>query len=236
MDQKIISRLDAVVLCGGRGSRIVRIAKDNPKILLTIGGKPLIDIILSNLIAQGFRRVVLCAGYLANKIETHIASKKNFYNSKLEIVFSREDTVLGTGGAIKNAEPLIKGDPFVVINGDGLFNLDFDKFHKFHLANGSFISLAMVHEQLEKDYGIISVDRNMKISNFNEKDTKTSGFVSIGVYLMNRGVFSLMEKSNFSIEYDFFPRILKRGCYGFLTNGKFIDIGTPERYKRAQIA
>ena len=233
MDQKIISKTDLIILCGGQGSRIKEVANDKPKILIELGGRPYLDGLIHKLYVHGFRRIIFCVGYLAEKIVEHIESVKNNYPG-LEVVFSIEKSPLGTGGAIKNAEALVKSDPFMAMNGDMIFDLDFNNFYKFHLDKKGLFSMALAEPQEEKDYGVVVIDeKNNRIVDFKEKNTH-GGLISAGTYIMSKSILGYMKNLPSSLEYDLFPRIIATNCYGFLTGGRFIDIGTRERYEKAQ--
>src|SRR5690242_7258685 len=100
--------IDVVVLCGGKGERIRSVLPDKPKVLATIKGTPLLDILISKLYEQGARRFVLCVGYLRDQIQKHIDDIKNEGQQfrDASFVFSEESEPLGTGGALKNATKL----------------------------------------------------------------------------------------------------------------------------------
>ena len=102
-----------MILAGGLGTRLQPVLKDKPKCLAPINGTPFIDILLADCIKQGLQRFILCVGYLKEQVIEHLSNRND-----CEIIFSMEDKTLGTGGALKNAEPHIKSDPVLVMNGD----------------------------------------------------------------------------------------------------------------------
>ncbi len=223
--------LDVVILCGGEGKRLRSIINDRPKSLAPVGNKVFLDIILDNLISFGFKRIILSVGHLKEKII-------NYYNQykACQILFSEEKKPLGTGGAIKKTKPFIKSDHFLAMNGDSYIPLDFVKFYDNHLKNQPLVSVALVKIEDIRDYGSVNLDNDGKIVNFNEKILiKKTGLINAGVYLMKKDIFFHMpEEESFSLEYDFFPKILNsHSCHGFISEGELIDIGTPERYDKA---
>lgn len=222
-----ISEIDTVILAGGLGTRLRSVVKDKPKCLAQINGKPFIDILLDSCIKQGLRRFIICVGHLKEQVIEHLSNRND-----CEIVFSEEDTPLGTGGALKNAEPYIKSNPVLVMNGDSLINLYYASFYGYHLSKDSLVTIAVAKSDNNIDYGSIVFDANNKIISFSEKTTGGNiGYINGGVYVFNKLVFSLFPSPNtFSLEHDFFPYIVKKECYAYKINSHIIDIGTPERW------
>ncbi len=226
--------VDVVILCGGKGTRLRGVIGDCPKILAPMGNGVFLDILLKNIISYGFKKVILSVGYMKEKIIDYCVEHNQ---DGLEIVFSKENYPLGTGGAVKKAGDYIKSDYFFIINGDTLHNnIDFKKFYENHLDKNALLSIALSKIDNISDCASVEINNSGKISAFKEKmPIKKRGLVSAGIYLMNNNIFKHMpDKDNFSIEYDFFPKIiLNNNCYGFIHQGKFIDIGAPDRYKMA---
>jgi NDP-sugar pyrophosphorylase family protein len=226
-----IEEIDVVILCGGKGTRFMSVIKDCPKPMVEICNRPFLDILIEYIASYGFKRFVLCIGYMKDYI-------KQYYNSKrvsLEIVFSEEEELLGTGGAVKNAEPFIKSDIFLVANGDSFCPLNINKFVNFHALQEAEISAALIKSKNTGDYGSVVLDDTQRIISFNEKVQNEDGFVNGGVYLFNKNILCLIPTGTaYSLEYDFFPEIINRKFYGYLYEGEFVDIGTPERYEKAE--
>lgn len=227
-----------VVLCGGLGNRLRNIISDKPKVLAKVGDDIFLDIIIKNILQYGFNDIILCTGYLKEKIRNHLNNQHNTYNIKI----SEEKYLLGTGGALKNAKSLIKSDHFLVINGDSVCKTNLKDFFDFHKNKDAILSIVLSDSILDqsilaKDYGTVTLDDSQRITNFNEKSSYNSKrLINAGIYFMNKEIFSHMPNiEKFSLEYDLFPEIIKtNNCYGFISNGEIIDIGTPERYKKAQ--
>jgi len=229
-DTTIINSVDVVILCGGKGERLKAISGDLPKVLVKVAGRPFLDFLIGDLRQQGFRRIILSVGYKREDIRNHcLAAGHN-------VEFSEEETPLGTGGAVKKTAPMIHSQSFIVMNGDSICPVDLSLFYDFHVQKGGILSMVLVRPQAGKDYGIIEVDDEQRIKSFREKEESGAGmFVNGGIYFMRRKIFDYMpEKHRFSLEYDFFPKILSVKCYGFLTDVELIDIGTPERYVNAE--
>ncbi len=227
-----LSKIDVVILCGGYGKRLQGVVKDIPKPMAKIKHRPFLSILIDFITNYGFKRFILCTGYKSEIIEGYYRQKVN----NLTIEFSREKEPLGTGGAIKNAENYIKSNPFLVVNGDSFCKINLKEFVDFHFRRDALISIAVTNTDICDDYGTINIDDSHRIIEFNEKvKGYKNRLINAGFYLLQREVFLLMpEKNNFSIERDFFPKIIKRNLYAFETQESLIDIGTPERYEKAK--
>lgn len=228
----LLEKIDVIILCGGQGIRLRPVVKDRPKVLVDIGGKVFLEVLIDYILQYGFKRIILSVGYLREQIIAHFDS----YNPICKIEFSEEETPLGTGGAVKRTQPLIESDTFLVMNGDSLCHTDLTKFYDFHIKHRAILSMVLVASQQVHDYGIVELDDSYRIKNFKEKvKRKGNGFINAGIYLMKKDIFSFMpDNDTFSLEYDFFPKILDNNCYGFVCEGKLIDIGTPKRYERTK--
>ncbi|MDP8233429.1 MAG: sugar phosphate nucleotidyltransferase [Candidatus Saelkia tenebricola] len=222
---------DVLILCGGQGKRIQSIAKDKPKAMIEINGRPFLDILLKYIADAGFKRVILCVGYKADVIKKYYTKRK----TPLEIIFSQERKLLGTAGAVKNAESFIGSEVFLILNGDSFCDIDLEDFSKFHIEKNAFCSIVLSVADAVKDYGSVFLNEAKEVVSFDEKtDNKKDNYVNAGIYFMNKGVLSLIPKGEtFSLEKQFFPGIVKKSFYGYVTENPFIDIGVPSRYKLA---
>lgn len=219
-----------MILCGGLGTRLRPVVSDRPKVLAKIGEKTFLDILIDSLKKQGFNNVILCIGHLKGQIKNHFDREKDY-----NIMFSEEKEPLGTGGALKKARSLIISNPFMVMNGDSICKMDFRKFYDFHVNKKAILSMVLVRTKAAQDFGSVILDDSQRITSFMEKVvSKDECLINAGVYLMQKDVFSYMPDGNrFSLEYDFFPKLIEDKCFGFTINSELIDIGTPERYEKA---
>lgn len=224
--------IDVVVLCGGEGSRLKQVVSDRPKPMADINGVPFLDILFDYLKRFGFKRFVLCTGYMADFIESYYKEKKD----TTEILFSYESNPLGTAGAIKNAEKLLHSNTILVLNGDSFCTVDLLKYIEFHRQKKALLSIALLESNETSDFGQIVLDENEQVISFKEKsnsDEKT--FINSGIYLFEKQILSMIPTGiKYSLEYDLFPKLVDKGLYGFRFHGKFIDIGTPESYLLAE--
>lgn len=223
--------IDVVILCGGLGKRLREVVSDRPKSMAEINQRPFLDILIEYMAGYGFKRFILCIGYMADVIKHYYQNKKG----PLEILFSEEKEPLGTGGAIKNAESLIQSNPFLVMNGDSICEVEFDRFIESHFAKKALVAIALALADETGDYGSVVVDSSGRIIRFDEKLGNKGGFVNTGMYLFEKEVLSLIPPNrNYSLEYHLFPMIIGKEVYGYTTKEGFIDIGTPQRYERAR--
>lgn len=225
--------LDTIILAGGLGTRLRSVIKDKPKPLALINGNPFLDILLHQISSyKKISKVTLAICHLADNF---IQLYKN-HNYPFNINFSVENKLLGTGGAIIKATEQNESDNILILNGDSYVDINLDEFYNFHLEFKSAISLALIKAKDTTRFG--SVTKNITshvITEFNEKITKTNCLINAGVYLISRKILNGFPKNTFlSLEKDILPKFVKKNMHGFITNGKFIDIGIPEDYKMAQ--
>jgi len=227
-----MANIDVVILCGGMGTRLRSVVADRPKPMAIVDRRPFLDIVIDPFRRAGFRRCVLCTGHLSEAIEAFYQGP----SADLEIVISREPAPLGTAGAVRHAEHWIRSDPFLVANGDSLCKVDLAAFVRFHQASGAALSMVVAPSQDPKDYGTVIVDSSQRITAFAEKaGARPGGLISAGIYLLGRQVLSLIPAGvKSSLEYDVFPNMVAQPCYAFVGSGPVLDIGTPERLRKAR--
>ncbi len=224
--------IDAVILCGGLGTRLRERVSDRPKALAPVGGRPFLDIIVEDLLRQGFRRVIFCVGHLKEQIIARYRARHDG-----EFMFSQEDMPLGTGGALRKALTLIRSDPILVMNGDSFCRVEFDKLYKCHLDRSAAATLVLTPPEERRDGGMVRLNEAHQILSFAEKPDNTAPrcFINAGIYLLNPevlGLASLMPP--FSLERDVFQTlVVTQACFGYVVDSPLVDIGTPERYREA---
>jgi len=218
-----LANIDVVILCGGKGERLQSVLSDKPKALADINGEPFLAILIDSLKKFGFKRFILSVGYKSEDVI-------EYFQDREDIVFSQEENVLGTGGGLKKAKELIKSDSFLATNGDSFCNLDFNQLFSFHKEKKALLTIALTKAPEAKDYGTVSVEASGRIKNFQEKiEGNDVRLVSTGIYLMDKEIFNYMPLDEvFSLEYDLFPKT--KSSFGYITEAKLYDIGTPERY------
>jgi NDP-sugar pyrophosphorylase family protein len=131
----------------------------------------------------------------------------------------------------------VASDDLLVMNGDSYIDggADLAAFYRFHKEHNAQVTLMLAKPRAEKDYGVVSLAADQKILRFNEKtDEPGEHFLSAGMYFMKKDAFATMPAGAFSLETEFFPKLVGGSFYGFPIEGSVVDIGTPERYRVAQ--
>lgn len=225
--------MKAVLLVGGLGTRLRSVVPSTPKPLASVGDRPFLELLVRQLRHQNIRCMVLCTGYLAHEIEDELGDGSTW---DVTIEYSKELHPMGTAGAVKFAEPLLRGvSDFLVMNGDSFLEIDFQKLINFHRKYGGVASMAVVRMKNEMRYGTVQVTSGDRVSGFTEKSNgDRTVLVNAGIYVFNRRIFDHIPEGPASLERDIFPKLLDHGLYASEQNGVFIDIGTPEDYARAQ--
>ena len=225
--------LEAMILVGGKGTRLQNMVSDRPKPLAEVAGRPFVEWLVIALQAQGVRRLIFCTGYMSEVIEAHFGDGRQW---GMEILYSRDPIPLGTAGAIRYALGQVRSDRFLVRNGDSYCRVNVSSLEEAHVARGACASLWLVPVDDCRRYGWVEIGEDGAVQAFHEKPSeKHDGLISAGVYLLEREVVeSIPEGLSISIETDFFPRLIGNGLYAVVGKGPFLDIGIPEAYIAAQ--
>ncbi len=229
---KPLSEIDIIVLAGGLGTRLHSVLPDQPKILAPIGdNRTYLDFLLSWLKSQGAKRVIFALGHKAEMVKDYLAQ----HPCGLDVVFSVEPYPLGTAGALRLAAEQVITAPCLVMNGDSWLDCDLNAFIDKHKAAASPLSFLCAHVQDISRYGSIEIASNGTIKAFREKDAaRVPGDISAGIYLFSRRALNLLlENEGLSLEKEFFAQQLALGLHAFVSDGAFIDIGTPDSLREA---
>lgn len=226
------SKIDLLILCGGTGTRLQSLAMDRPKPMVDINGRPFLDILIDHLMKFSISRIIFCLGFRGDIIKRYYTDN----SCPFDAVFSQESRPMGTAGAIKNAQNLVKSDPFIVVNGDSFCPIDLNELITFHNRKNAEYTIALTSAASGADYGTVLLNGSLKVRSFNEKSAiSDGGLVNAGIYLLGKKVFNLIEANKrSSLEYDIFPAIVGERFYGYATDKELTDIGTPERYEIAK--
>ncbi|MFO1102114.1 MAG: HAD-IIIA family hydrolase [Methylocystis sp.] len=232
----------AVILCGGQGTRLGALTASTPKPLLPVAGAPFLDVLVEEVGRCGFNRVLLLAGHLSQEIEAFVRSSAAAKRRSVEIDLSVEPLRAGTGGAVRFAEAKLD-DVFLLMNGDSWFDVNLRSLTAFAQARGeSAMVLALRAMPDVSRYGAVTLAGD-KITGFREKAQGLgAGLVNGGVYVCRKAaLFEAMEalapnrEMALSLETDVMPALSARGALGGLAcDGYFLDIGLPESYAAAQ--
>ena len=220
--------MEAIILVGGFGTRLRSVVSDVPKPMALVNGRPFLEILLIELKNKGFIKVILCVGYLKEKIIDYFSQ----VHLGIEILYSVESEPLGTGGAVKKAMTLASTDHIYVLNGDTFQEFD-PKVLKQQWAKFKSAVLLLRSPNDEQRYGGVEVD-GQTITNFKTKQASSDCYINAGVYILPTTIFHGHElPPRFSLE-EFFEKnsgTLKMR-YVIRLDNKFADIGTPLDYAR----
>lgn len=224
--------IEAIILVGGKGTRLKKIIKDRPKPLAPINGRPFLEWLLISLRSKGLSKVTLATGYLGEMIEGYFGDGSNL---GIKITYSQEATPLGTGGAARLALGHTKSNPILILNGDSFCKWDLTLLKDMHFNKKALATIWLTKVSDSSRFGSVKIAGDNQIIAFAEKDSKeNSQTINGGVYLIQRKCLesiSLNQKS--SLEYDLFPRLVGNKLFGVVGGDYFLDIGTPESYQRA---
>ena len=222
-----------IILAGGLGTRLKDVIGDLPNPLAPVGDRPFLEYIIKFISTQGFNDIIISCGHRAETFKDYFGHGSDL---GLRITYTVEEDLLGTGGAIRFAEPLIDFGDFIVASGDTYFEVDLRDLMEFHKAREAIATIALVHKKDASRYGSVVMDDDNAITAFIEKsDEKEAGNINGGIYVFKREIFDYIPTDKVcSLETEILPLLIGKGLYGFPVDGYFIDIGVPEDYERAK--
>lgn len=223
-----LSGIDVAVLAGGLGTRIRAVLGDVPKVLAPIGDRPFLDHLLDWLKGHGARRVVLCLGHLADKVEAHL---RQHPPTGIEVVCVVEPEPMGTAGAVRFAYPHLTSDPVFVLNGDTFVDADMAVFVDAYRRSAVGLAILAAEVPSIARFGSLDVDPQGFVRRFVEKDETVDrpGLISAGMYLFSRErLDALAAAEGSSLERDFLQTAPPGAVAAAIFSGRFIDIGTPD--------
>jgi D-glycero-alpha-D-manno-heptose 1-phosphate guanylyltransferase len=228
-----LSNITAVVLAGGLGTRLRAVVADRPKVLAKVRGRPFLAYLLDQLRAAGIRHAVICTGHLGE----HIRDAFGDAYRGVRLRYSQESAPLGTGGALRLAEPCLDSDPVLVLNGDSFCQSPLAAVaerHAFHRAAATIV-LAKVEDT--RRYGRVALGEDDVVTAFEEKgNTAGPGWINAGIYFLDKNLLHAIPAAEMvSLEKDVFPSWIGRRLFAYANEGPFIDIGTPESYAAAEV-
>jgi NDP-sugar pyrophosphorylase family protein len=221
--------MQAIILAGGKGRRLLPYTTVLPKPLMPIGDYPIIEVILRQLKRSGFNKISISTGYLHELIHAYLDSNKTL---GLNITYSHEDTPLGTIGPLRLIENL--EDTFLVMNGDILTDLDYRKLIESHKKRGAIATVATYQRDANIDFGVLEQNLEHKIIAFREKPTYHFD-VSMGVYVFSKKILDYVPVGTpFGFDQLMYALIAKNeDVYSYPHTGYWLDIGRPDDYARS---
>jgi NDP-sugar pyrophosphorylase family protein len=221
--------MKAVILAGGKGTRLAPYSTILPKPLLPIDGVPILDVIIRQLIRYGFKDVTLAVGHLAELVMAYCGDGTKY---NIRLTYSREERPLGTAGPLATIPGL--NEPFLVTNGDVLTTMDFADMWRFHKQQGAIATLAVTKRDVKIELGVVRSQDGVWVDEYIEKPTLNYS-VSAGVYVFEPAVLTYIPRG---LPLDLPDLILKLGrdnqrvaCY--LHDGYWLHISREDDYKTA---
>ena len=230
--------MHAIILAGGFGTRLQPVVPDRPKPMAEIDGRPFLEYLILQLRGQGLRDIVLSVGHMADLIENHFGDGGRL---GVSITYSREERPLGTAGATKLAASAklatsaTPGERWLVLNGDSIFDIRFDRLLSGHSERKAAATIALARVDDAARYGNVALDAEDRVTAFTEKGDSSAGdpLINAGIYVLERDAIEQIPADRaVSLEREVFPTLVGDGLYGVPLDGAFVDIGVPDDYAR----
>lgn len=227
---KLLSKPNKVILmAGGLGSRLGELTKNIPKPMLKLGDKPILEIILEQFKKYHFYDFYISVNYKAEKIIDYFKDGKDF---DVNFKYIKETKKLGTAGCLSLIKEEIK-EPIILMNGDVICNIDFDKLLEFHKKNDFLVTIGAAKYSMNIPYGVL-VEENNVLKNIEEKPTK-SYLISGGVYVINPEVLKLIPNNEYFDMPMLLDKLINTNKVGvFNIESSWIDIGKIEDFLEVQ--
>ncbi len=229
--------MKAMILAAGLGTRLRPLTDRLPKPLLPVGKLPLIHYILFLLRHYGITDVVINLHHMGEMIRERLEDGRAL---GMRITYSEEATILGTGGGLKKAEWFLKDGNFILINADILVDLNLDEVLSFHRRRGAVATLVLRRDPEADRYGIIETDDQERIRRFLGEPEEVTGslrpLMFTGVQVLEPTIFQRLPEGVFHPITDTYREMVRNGegLFGYETKGYWLDLGTQDRYERAQ--
>lgn len=224
--------MKAVIMAGGEGSRLRPLTCNRPKPMVPIANKPVMEHIIELLKKYGIKDIAVTLQYMPEIIKDYFGDGSEF---GVNLKYFTEDVPLGTAGSVKNAEEFLD-EPFIVISGDALTDINLKKALDFHREKGAIATLVLKKVECPIEYGVVVTDPVGRITRFLEKPSWGEVFsdtVNTGIYVLNPEILNYMNPNQmFDFSKDLFPILLKeqKPMFGFVTENYWCDIGDLDAY------
>jgi mannose-1-phosphate guanylyltransferase len=223
--------MQALILAGGEGTRLRPLTSTIPKPVVPLAHRPHMAFMIDWLRRHGVDEVILACGFMAEDVRRVLGNGEAL---GVRLRYVEEPEPLGTGGALRYAGDLLE-DRFLMLNGDVLSDFDVTAQLEQHEGSGARATLALHAVEDPSAYGLVLLNDDGSVSEFLEKPSAghaSSNLINAGIYVLERSVVEEMPPpgTNVSIERDVFPQLVDHGLHGFVSDGYWLDIGTPETY------
>jgi len=227
-----LSQVDAVVLVGGKGTRLRPLTLSAPKPMLPTAGLPFLTHLLSRIAAAGIEHVILSTSY---KPEVFAEEFGDGSALGLQIDYVTEEEPLGTGGGIANVAPKLRHDTAMVFNGDVLSGADLTELHAYHREQGADATLHLVRVGDPRAFGCVPTDDGRVTAFLEKTEDPPTDQINAGCYVLSRDVIDRIPRGRpVSVEREVFPALLADGVKvcGYVDTSYWRDMGTPEDFVR----
>lgn len=224
----------ALILAAGQGIKMRPYTYEIPKPMLPVKGRPILEHIISQLRDNDIRDIIITVGHLGDQIQNHFGDGSKF---GVKIRYIEEEKPSGTAVPVKKAEAILGSQPFIMMYGDVLAEIDLRQFIDYHLQFGQVATLALTSVPDPSAYGAVRMtgQRVVEVVEKPKNSESVSRLVTAGVQILEPEIYPYIPNKNFSmLEEDVFPLLAKEGkLTGYLFEGKWFDVGTPDVYARA---
>ena len=228
--------MKAVIMAGGEGTRLRPLTSNQPKPMMPLANRPMMEHIVRLLKEHGFDDIVVTVAFLANAIRNYFGDGSEF---GVRMVYATEERPLGTAGSVRNAMEELRDERFLVISGDVLTDIDLSAIVAFHEEKESLATLALKSMEDPLEFGIVITRPDGAIERFLEKPTWGQVFsdtINTGIYVLEPEIFDYIDEGQpVDFSGEVFPRLLADGkaVFGYVAEGYWEDVGNPEAYIRA---
>ncbi len=224
----------AVIMVGGKGTRLRPLTDNKPKPALSVLDKPCLMYLIESIASAGIEEIILACGYKSELLMEAIGDGSDL---GIDISYSFEDTPLGTGGAIKNVADRLD-ETFVAANGDVFADISVKEEIETHFASGAAVTLALTAVKNPCEFGIVRMEKDGRITEFKEKPKPEEAFfnlINAGVYIVQKEVLDRIDEIPFDFSKDLIPLLVKDGkrIQGYRLKGLWRDVGRPSDLLKA---
>ena len=218
-----------VIMAGGQGIRLRPLTHITPKPMLHVGKKPILELILENCKKGGFKDFIICVNYLSHVIKDYFKDGSSW---DVNINYTEEPKKMGTAGALSLIADNLK-EPFLVMNGDLLTDLDFTRLIDFHLSEDSIATMCVREYDLKVPFGVVNIDGG-RVAGIQEKPVQKF-YVSAGIYAFSPNVLTFMDKDTHLDMPNLFQSLIHKGekISSFLLHEYWLDVGRMDDFERA---
>src|ERR687887_1111368 len=227
--------MKAVIMAGGEGTRLRPLTANQPKPMLPVGNRPMMEHIVRHVRNHGFKDIVVTVQFLASQVRNYFGDGSDM---GVDLTYATETTPLGTAGSVKNAAEQLD-ETFLVLSGDALTDVNLDEVVSFHRQSGAMVTVALKRMDNPLEFGIVITRDDGRIERFLEKPHWGQVFsdtINTGIYVIEPEVFAhIPDGGPADFAADVFPKLLAEGqpLYGFVADGYWQDVGSLEAYQHA---